>query len=379
MQNENLKFKIPLIKPEIDAEKLKIAINEIARNGILTKGKYLAAFEKKLSQFLGVKYAFAMSSCTTALHLSLIVLGVKAGDEVIVSDFSFPATGNVVAQIGAKPVFVDIGENSFNIDPENIKKAITQKTKAIIVVHAFGLPAKMDQILKIAKKHKIPIIEDAACAMGSKHKNKFCGAWGDVGCFSFHPRKTITTGEGGALVTNNVKLVSQIEILRNHGGIKNAAGDLEFIENGFNYRLSELQAALGADQMSKVGQITSSRQKLAKMYFKKLSGIEGIQLMLPSKDGVTNFQSFVVLLDEKIDREGLRKNLVKNKIETTIGTYAMHAQKSFSKFGYKPGDLPNSYFAYRHSLTLPLYGQMTTKDVDFVVENFKKYLSKHYV
>ncbi|MCL5407578.1 MAG: DegT/DnrJ/EryC1/StrS family aminotransferase [Patescibacteria group bacterium] len=379
MQNDNLKFKIPLIKPEIDAKKLKIAIDKIARNGILTKGKYLTTFEKKLSQFLGVKYAFAMSSCTTALHLSLIVLGVKAGDEVIVSDFSFPATGNVVVQIGAKPVFVDIEENSFNIDPEKIEEAITSKTKAIIVVHAFGLPAKMNKILKIAKKHKLFVIEDAACALDSAWQKKLCGTWGDVGCFSFHPRKTITTGEGGAVVTNNSKLAKHLEILRNHGGIKNVAGDLEFIENGFNYRLSELQAALGVEQMSKVRQITASRQRIAQMYFKKLSNIDGIRLTIPSKDYTTNFQSFVILLDKKIDREDLRKNLTKNKIESTLGTYAMHAQKAFQKFGYKPGDLPNSYFAYRHSLTLPLYGQMTEKDVDFVVENLKKCLSKYYV
>jgi dTDP-4-amino-4,6-dideoxygalactose transaminase len=362
---------IPLIKPEIDAKKLKIAIGKIAQSGVLTKGEYLASFEKKLANYLKVKYVFATSSCTTALHLSLAALGIEAGDEVIVSDFSFPATGNVVAQIGAKPVFIDIEEDSFNIDPAKIEKAITKKTKAIIVVHAFGIPANMTEILKISKKHKIPVIEDAACALGSIHKDKFCGAWADLGCFSFHPRKTITTGEGGAVVTNDSKLAKKIEVLRNHGGVIKADGDWEFIENGFNYRLSELQAALGVEQMTKIKSTTVDRQKIAKMYFQKLSGLEGIKFVTVLKDDITNFQSFVILLDKNIDREDLRKKLAKNKIETTIGTYAMHAQKSFARFGFKPGDLPNSYFAYKHSLTLPLYGQMTQKEIEYVVGKLK--------
>lgn len=376
MQNNKSRLKIPLIKPEINYRRVEPIFRKIIQSGILTKGEYLATFEQKLSQLLKIKYVFATSSCTTALHLSLVASGVKAGDEVIVSDFSFPATGNVVVQLGAKPVFIDIEKDSFNLDPGKIEKAISSKTKAMIVVHAFGIPASMSQILKIARKHHLFLIEDAACAIGSKHRQRYCGTWGDVGCFSFHPRKTVTTGEGGAIVTNNLKLAKKIEILRNHGGIKNASGDMEFVENGFNYRLSELQAALGIEQVLKTRSVIALRQKIAQKYLRKLSGIAGIQFVSPIEDDVTNFQSFVILLDKKIDREGLRKYLSQNKIETTIGTYAMHAQKSFAKYGYKPDDLRYSYFAYKHALTLPLYGQMTEQEVDYIVKVIKNYVEK---
>src|SRR3990167_6702689 len=232
--------KIPLVKPEFDYKKLTKDFEKIAKSGILTRGPYLAEFEKLLANYLKVKNVLATSSCTTALHLGLVAAGIKTGDEVLCSDFSFPATGNVIVQVGAKPVFVDIDLDTLCMDVGDLKKKITKsasrRTKAIMVVHAFGYPANMSEIMKIARKYRLLVIEDAACALGSKHRRKMLGTWGDIGCFSFHPRKNITTGEGGAIVTNNPKLAKKIEILRNHGGIKTEKG-WQFVEVGFNYRL----------------------------------------------------------------------------------------------------------------------------------------------
>lgn len=365
---------IPLVKPEFDCQKLNHAFKEIAASGILTRGKFLAQFENDLKKYLKVKFAFAVSSCTAALHLALLTTGVRPGDEVLTSDFSFPATGNTIVQAGAKPVFVDIDIDNYCINIDDLKKKITKKSRAISVVHPFGYPANMSEIAKIARQYHLIVIEDAACALGSKHKNKFCGTWGDVGCFSFHPRKNITTGEGGALVTSNPKIAQKIEVLRNHGGQKNKDGAWDFIEIGFNYRLSELSAALGVEQLTKVEQIMAQRQKIALKYLSKLQGIEGVGLPTLPEDGLFNFQSFVILLPPNIKREAVIGHLKEKNIEAVLGTYAMHALKSFQKFGYKPGDLPNSYRAYRSALTLPLYSQMTQKEIDYVVREIKSYV-----
>lgn len=365
---------IPLIKPQIDARRLKSAVDKIAQTGILTKGPYLAVFEKKIANYLGVKYAFATSSCTTALHLGLVACGIKPGDEVLVSDFTFPATGNVVVQVGAMPVFVDIDIGTYCLSIDDLKSKITKKTRAIMVVHPFGYPANMSEITKIARANRLLVIEDAACALGSKHREKYLGVWGDVGCFSFHPRKNITTGEGGAIVTNNIKIAQKIEILRNHGGVKGKIG-WKFIENGFNYRLSELQAALGVIQLTKLEPIIRQRQKIAYKYIQRLQRISQIVPLHDPKDGVFNFQSFIIRLPQNIIRDNLIKYLASKGIETTLGTYALHAEKAFAKFGYKPGDLPNSYRAYQSALTLPLYGQMTEKEIAYVVENVAQALA----
>jgi len=358
--------KIPLIRPEIDASSLCQAVKKIAKTGMLTKGEYIQTFQKDLGRYLNVKYVFAVSSCTTALHLALLAIGIKAGDEVLVSDFSFPASANVIIHAGAKPVFVDIDLETFCLNMEDLKSKVSKKTKAIMVVHAFGYPADMSEILKIAQKYKLVVIEDAACAIGSKHKSKFCGAWGDLGCFSFHPRKLLTTGEGGAVVTNNPKLAERIEILRNHGGIYTKKG-WEFVEAGFNYRLSEIAAALGVEQLKTLDQTIKNRQKLARKYIQKLIKINGIIVQNEPKDGNFNFQSFVILLPADVDRDDLISFLKKQNIETTIGTYAMHTQKTYKDF--KPDICKNSAFAYKHSLTLPLYDRMTDKEMNYVVKN----------
>jgi len=366
---------IPLVKPEFDAKKLCRDFQKIAKSGTLTKGPFLAKFEKQLADYLPAKHVFATSSCTTALHLALVASGIKSGDEVLVSDFSFPASGNVVSQIGAVPVFIDIDLKTLCLNIDDLKTKITKKSKAIMVVHAFGYPANMSGIMQIAKKNNLLVIEDAACALGSAHKNKKLGNWGDIGCFSFHPRKNITTGEGGAVVTNDSKIAQKINIFRNHGGIQKN-NKWEFVEIGYNYRLSELQAALGVQQMPKLDKIIQKRQKVVQKYLKLLKGLPGVSLSSAPSDGSFNFQSFVIILDKKYNRDEVINKLRSYGIESVLGTYAMHALPSYKKYGYNPGDLPNSFLAYRQSLTLPLYSQMTGEEIKYVADSLKSILDK---
>ena len=304
----------------------------------------------------------------------LVAGGVKAGDEVLVSDFSFPATGNVVVHVGAKPVFVDVDLKTFCMDPDDLEKKITKKSKAIIVVHAFGYPAPMEKILKIAKKHKLLLIEDAACAIGTKYHDKYLGAWGDIGCFSFHPRKVVTTGEGGAIVTDSKKIAQKIEILKNHGSVVTDKG-LSFVEAGYNYRLSEIQAAMGMPQLENLGKIVKARQKVARKLIKLLSKIPDLKLPAEPKDVDFNFQSFVIVLPEKVNRDKIIELMRVKNIETTIGTYALHREPAFSRFGYRPGDLKNSDYAYHHTLTLPLFEGLTDRELSLIAQALKDTLN----
>jgi perosamine synthetase len=366
--------KIPLIRPKIDETRVRLALKDIAKTGMLTKGKYLHAFEEKLAKILGKKYAYGVTSCTTALHLALVAGGIKAGDEVLVSDFSFPASGNVVVHIGAKPVFIDIDLKTFCMDPVDLEKKITKKSKAIIVVHAFGYPAPMEKIAKIAKKHNLFLIEDAACAIGTKYRGKYLGAWGDASCFSFHPRKVVTTGEGGAIVTDSKVMAEKIEILKNHGSVVTDCG-LSFIEAGYNYRLSEIQAAMGLPQLENLGKIIKNRQKVARKLIKLLSKIPGLVLPAEPKDVDFNFQSFVITLPQKVDRNKIIEKMRKNNVETTIGTYALHREPAYRKYGYRPGDLKNSEYAYHHTLTLPLFEDLTDRELDLIAQTLKDALN----
>jgi len=295
-------------------------------------------------------------------------MGIGSGDEVLVSDFTFPATANVVVRLGATPVLVDINLDTFNIDFSDLEKKITPKTKAIICVDAFGNPINMKALMGVAQKHGLRVIEDAACALGSRFGNNMSGSLADAGCFSFHPRKSITTGEGGMIVTSDAELAGKILILRNHGGVfDKQLGYSKFIEAGFNYRMSAVQAVMGIAQMKIIERIIRGRFTIAKKYLKMLSGVKEIILPTFNKESRHTFQSFVILLDKSVDRDLVIKKMRRKKIETTIGTYALHAQPFFvRKYNYKPGDLPNSYVAFLQSLTLPLYAKLSEKDIKYI-------------
>ena len=369
---------IRLCVPYTDKTELN-AIAEVLSSGYLTQGEKVEEFEALVARYLGSKYAIATSSCTTALHLSLVALGIGPGDEVLVPDFTFPATANVVVQQQAVPVLVDIDLDTFTINIEDFYSKITAKTKAIIPVHAFGLPADMDPILQLADQHGFAVVEDAACALGSRYNGIKCGVLGDLGCFSFHPRKSITTGEGGMITTNNDSLASRISLLRTHGGVR-LDGRFSFEDAGFNYRLSEIHGAMGAQQMGKLEWILSRRGKLAVLLSEQLSNIEGLVLPKQPKYAHHTFQSFVVLLNEDINRDRVIKSMYEQGIETTIGTYALHLQPFFArKYNYIPGDIANSETVYKQSLTLPLYPKMNNADIEFIASTLEKIIKKDQI
>ena len=364
---------IRLNVPCLGAEELQ-EIGGVLDSGYLTQGKKVTEFEDIVKKVVGSPHGFAMSSATTALHLSLVALGIEPGDEVLVSDFTFPASGNVIVQAGAVPVCVDVLPDTYAMDPEDLERRVTDRTRAIMVVHPFGLPADMDPILAIAHKHGLPVIEDAACALGSRYKNRYCGAMTELGCFSFHPRKSITTGEGGMVMTNDEKLAEKIATLRSHGG-RRLEWYVEFIDFGFNYRMSDVLAALGVAQMNRLQWLIDGKRQRASELTALLADTEGLQIPVEPREHFHTYQSYVTVLDDRFDRDAVIAAMRAKGVETTIGTYAMHSQPSYSnRYGYKAGDCPVSDRLYRQSLTLPLYPQMTTSAVETVAESLKSVL-----
>ena len=366
-----MRLNVPLTGPE----ELQ-GIADVLASGYLTQGRRTAEFESVVAEYLGSRFGVATSSCTTALHLALVALGIGQGDEVVVPDFTFPATANAVVQLGATPVLADVDPLTYNVTLETVSQAVSDRTRAIIVVHAFGQPADMDPILQYAAGLGIQVIEDAACALGALYKGRKAGSLGDVGCFSFHPRKIITTGEGGLIATNDAGLAERLAILRNHGGVR---GELyqSFVDAGFNYRLSDLNAAVGLVQMRRLEQILDRRRTLAARYGETLSGL-GIIPPFEAHDVVHPYQSYVVRLPDSVSRDEVIRALAARGIESTIGTYSLHNQPYFQRVhGYRPGQLAHSDRAFKESLTLPLYPQMTVREVDEVAHNLHDVLSIH--
>ena len=356
-----------LTLPYLDEDEVR-EVAKVLSTGYLTQGPKVAEFEEKIANLVSAKHAFAMSSCTTALHLALVALGIGEGDDVLVADYTFPATANVVVQQGARPVLVDVHRDTYNIDVDEIERRITPATRAIIPVHAFGLPASMGDVMEVAHRHSVSVIEDAACALGAKLHDQACGTFGEMGCFSFHPRKSITTGEGGLIATNDDVLAERIRLLRNHGGLRSTFY-YRFDEAGYNYRMSDVQAALGVAQFRKLDWILNRRRELASQFSTKLANAEGITPPIEPQDCHHTYQSYVVVVDPAFDRDLVIEEMRRRDIETTLGTYALHEQPFFQKaYGYSSGDLPNSSFLFRQTLTLPLYPQMTSEDIDRVVQ-----------
>jgi perosamine synthetase len=346
-------------------------IEKSLASGFLTQGPQVAAFEERVAALIGARFAIATSSCTTALHISLVALGIQSGDEVLLADFTFPATGNVVAQQGARPVLVDIEPDGFAIQLEDLARKITPRSKAIIPVHPFGCAADMDPLLDLAAQHGIPVVEDAATALGTTYYGRYCGNLGTLGCFSFHPRKVITTGEGGMVTTNDAALAERIQMLRNHGGVR-VSNRYEFHAGGYNYRMSDLQGAMGVAQMEKLSAIIEKRRFLAQQLTKRLKEMAWISTPSEPAWGGHIYQSYVARVDDGIDRDALVERMAERGIETTIGTYALHDQPFFqTQYGYQSGELPNSHRAFLQTITLPLYPQMGEEDLDALADALK--------
>ncbi len=363
---EYIRLNVPLLgQEELDE------IEGVLKSGFLTQGPKVAEFEEIIREFVGTKYAFATSSATTALHLSAVALDIQPGDEVLVADFTFPATANIVIQQGAIPVPVDIDTSTFCIDTEDLAAKITAKTKAIIPVDAFGLSCNIGTIMDIAKNHNIPVIQDSACSLGSTFKGVPVGQIATTTCFSFHPRKSITTGEGGMLVTNDDKIAEIVTKLRTHGGVRKEFY-LSFEEAGFNYRMSDVLAAIGVAQSKRLNFLLSERRRLAGELSSRINTIDGVVTPITPEDRTHTFQSYVVMLPSDIDRDNIIRRLREKNVESTLGTYALHAQPFFQReYGFKNGDCSQSFEAYTLALTLPLWAGMNDNHLDYIVESLK--------
>lgn len=372
---------IPISSPVTGEEEWQ-AVKKPLISGWLTSGPEVRDFEQYFARRHQVKHAIAVTSATTALHLAMIALDIKPGDEVIVPAFTWVSTANVVLYQGGELIFCDIDPNTFNLDPRQLEEKITSKTKAIVVVHLFGLCAPMDEIKAISGE--IPIIEDCACAAGSAYKGVPAGGLGLMGCFSFHPRKSITTGEGGMITTNNRVLGERLKVLRNHGASiseeQRHRGPKPFILPdfnvlGYNYRMTDLQGAIGKVQLKKLDYFIDQRAKWADIYtdaFKKISWIKGPNF---SKDYRHGWQSYVLLIDESkvsISRNAIMELLQNEGISTRPGTHAVHMLSYYAdRYSISADDFPGAQLANDKSISLPIHNRMVDKDFQYIINCIK--------
>lgn len=358
---------IPLASPDIRDEDI-YAVSEVLKTGMLVQGKCVAELENSFVSLIKTNNAIAVSNGTATLHLALIALGIQKGDEVIVPAFSYVATANVVELCGATPVFIDIDSATFNIDVAKIEQAITHKTKAIIPVHEFGLSCDIEGVMDIAKRHNLFVIEDAACALGAMQNGKMVGSFGHFGSFSLHPRKAISSGEGGVLTTNDHALSDKVRILRNHG-IEMINGKMEFVEAGFNYRMTDFQAALVSSQMKRLKTVFEKKNKLAHRYFEQ---IKQPKVTLPFVPGDRNhtWQTFHIVVDDEIDRDALIEKFKKNGIGSNYGAQCIPAQIFYQRKYKLNCDIlfPNALRAFRKGLALPIYEKLSINEIDYISE-----------
>jgi len=358
---------IRLIKPYISFAEVEEDFKEIFDSGILTKGKHVNALREDIARYTNARHAFMTTSATTALSTALKILGIDQGDEVVVSDFSFPATANVVEDIGAIPVFADVSLDTFNMLPTELEKKITPKTKAVIFVDAFGNPSGLHLINEICDKNSIPLIEDAACAIGSSEDGRKCGQIADITCFSFHPRKLLTTGEGGAITVNDDKLAERLEIKLNHGAGTANNGTLQFIDYGYNFRMNELQAVMARKQIVKLDDIIRHRNVVKESYRDALEPL-GFEVQKAGANIIHNCQSIVFKVPQSINRDDLISFLKSQDIETTIGTYCLSGGTYYAaKYNTIQ---PNAAFLEKNTITLPCYLDINTLIVIHGIEEF---------
>lgn len=357
-------MKIPLAKPNIKKTDIDRVVR-ILESGMIVQGEEVSRLENNFIIFSGSKSSAAVANGTASLHLALIALGIGPGDEVIVPAFSYIATANVVELVGAKPVFVDILPGKYTIDPAQIEKALTSKTKAIIPVHEFGLPCEMDEIMEIAENKNLFVIEDAACALGSFYKGMHVGTFGDFGSFSLHPRKAITSGEGGILISNKIEKIQKIKVLRNHGI---SLDGKSFEEFGFNYRLTDIQAALVNGQFERIEENLNAKKKIAEAYQNHLRA-SNIKLPEVSKYMLHSWQSFHILFLSTLERDRVRECLLKVGIQTNYGAQCMPFMKKF-KDKYKLNSkklFPEALKAFQNGLVLPMFEEMTKEQLDYTI------------
>jgi perosamine synthetase len=378
--------RIPIAKPLIGEEELR-AVQRPLESGWVVQGPEVRAFEEKVCAYTGAPHAVATSSGTTALHAALAALGLRPGDEVIVPAFTWVSTANVVEHLGGKAVFCDVDLATFNIDPGRLDQLVTPRTVGIIPAHLFGLPADLDEVIAVARRHALWVLEDCACSLGGWYRGRHTGRFGELGCFSFHPRKSVTTGEGGMVTTEREDLAARVRSLCDHGAARESEHDesghafllSDYDELGFNFRLTDIQGALGSAQMDRVEAVLEGRRRRAAAYDEALAELDWLATPTVPDYVVHGYQAYVCLfrpseptlanvrgLNER--RNALMAELDRRGIATRQGTHAPVLTRLYrERFGVRPEDFPNSVLADRLSIALPLYPQLTDDEQATVV------------
>lgn len=378
MRKEFLIFGSPLIEqPEIDE------VVDSLKSGWLGTGPKVHKFEEMFRSYKGIKHAMALSSCTAALHLSMIVVGIKPGEEVILPAMTFAATANAVVYAGGVPVFADCSKETMNVDPEDIERKITKKTKAVIVVHFAGRPCEMDAIMEIAGKHGLIVIEDCAHAIEAEYHGKKTGTFGDIGCFSFYATKNIVTGEGGMAVTDNKKYADKIKVLALHGMSRDAWSRFsdegykhyQVVRAGFKYNMMDIQAAIGIHQLPRIDKYRERRREIWNRYNE---AFKGLPVFTPAPDGPDTrhaYHLYTLLLDcdnLKLTRDEFLNGMTKQNIGVGVHYIALHLHPYYQKtFGCKRGDFPNAEWVSDRTVSIPLSAKLTDQDAEDVIEAVK--------
>ncbi len=374
-------WNIPLFDSDYDQSEID-AVVRVLQSRWLTMGELTRQFETQFCHYLEVKHGFAVSNCTTALHLANVGLGVGPGDEVIVPSLTFVASVNSVLYAGATPIFADIvSEDDLTISPDDIERKITSRTKAILVVHYAGYPCHMDEIMAIAQKHRLAVIEDAAHAPGAKLNGTFCGSFGDYGCFSFFSNKNLATGEGGMIVTNRDDLAEKIKLARSHGmtsltldRYKGHSYTYDVVALGYNYRPTEITSALGMVQLGKLDANNKKRQQLCHYYREQLADIPDIKIPFANHPGISSYHIFPILLSPKLDRTRFMDFLKQHGIQTSIHYPPVHRFTYHQKFYQAHYPLPITDEIAQREVTLPLYPNLSFEQIDYIADVIKNFV-----
>jgi dTDP-4-amino-4,6-dideoxygalactose transaminase len=371
-------IKVPFHRASLGEEEIQ-AVGEVLRSGWLTMGAKTFEFERQFAEYIGVKYAIAVCSCTAALHLSLEAVGVQAGDEVLIPTTTFTATAEVVTYLGARPVFVDIDPLTMNLAPNDAERQITPRTRAIIPVHFAGQPCDMSRIRDLAESHKLHIVEDAAHALPSSYKNRRIGTLSDLTAFSFYATKTLTTGEGGMITTNNDAYAKRMQMMRLHGISRDAwnrygtggSWRYEVQEAGYKYNLTDLQSAIGIVQLAKCDEMNGGRQRIAERYNNAFIELNALEVPRVLSDRKSSWHLYVLRLHLdrlSISRDHFIDELNQRGITASVHFIPLHLQPYYQKhFGYKAGDYPQAEHEYNRCLSLPIYPDMSNEEADYVI------------
>lgn len=374
---------LPFHRPSIGEDEIR-EVEDTLRSGWITTGPKTKRFEEEFRDYIGCRHAVAVSSCTAGLHLALVASGVGRGDEVITTPYTFAATGEVIIQVGAKPIFVDVCEGGFNIDPERIREAVTPRTRAIIPVHFAGEPCRMEEILEIAREHDLLVVEDAAHALGAEYDGRKVGTIGDVTAFSFYATKNITTAEGGMVTTDDPEMAEKMSILSLHGISRDAwkrysyegSWYYEVLYAGYKYNMTDVQAAMGLHQLRRLPDFLEVRKEYVRMYDEGLGDVEEVVLPPRPRNGRHAWHLYVIRLRLemlRIDRNEFVEALRAENIGTSVHFIPLHLHPYYREnFGLGWGDFPNAEDAYKRAISLPLYPEMTPEDVEDVIRAVRK-------